>query len=259
LAPSYEKRSSIVSRCDLLMKYLGYLLLILLVAAAATLADAVSSPPPGTVLPVQLSTTLGSRLNPGQQIHASVMQNVLLPAGKLPERSKLIGHVVSVAPDQIVIQFDSLHVEHQVIPVLVSLRAIASPLEVEDAQLPSTGPDRGTSSASWVTDQIGGEVAYRGSDLMDASTAVGKTLIDGSTVAPLEASSRGCSASDTAQALWVFSSGACGVYGYPELTIAHAGRTAPVGQIALRFNGRKPLVRSGSGLLLRVVSEPRNP
>jgi hypothetical protein len=223
--------------------------LFLLVALGVSLVSAYvgSSLPPGTALPVMLSTKLDSHLKPGQQIHATIMQSVSLPdGGKIPERSKLVGHVVSVASDQIVIQFDSLEVKHQVIPVAVSLRAIASPMEVECAQLPVQGQDAPDSVR--VTPQIGGEFAHRGGRLMHANTPVGETLFNGGTLARLQASPSGCSDTPTIQALWLFSSDACGVYGYPKLTIADA----PVGQIALRFHG-KPLVRGGSGLLLQVV------
>jgi hypothetical protein len=229
------------------MQRLSYLFPIMFLGVAATLAYVALSPPPGTVLPAMLSTKLDSHVKPGQQIHATIMQSVIVQEGKIPEHSKLVGHVVSFTSGQIVIQFDSLEIKHQVIPVVLGLRAIASPLEVEYAKVPL--PDHGASPADWVTRQIGGEIAYRRWHLMHANIAVGETLFDGSTLAPLRASSRGCSDSHTIQALWVFSSDACGAYSYPELTIAPAA----VGQIALQFHG-KPLVRSGSGLLLQVVS-----
>ena len=57
---------------------------------------------------------------------------------------------------------------------------------------------------------------------------------------------------DAPQALWVFSSDACGLYDLPDLTLVNAGRSEPVGQITLRAAKGKLNVPSGSGMLLRV-------
>jgi hypothetical protein len=234
------------------MKVLRCLLPLLLLFATASQAFADSTIPTGTTLPVMLSTKLDLKVKPGKLIHARVMQDVPVPWGKIPQRSKLVGHVVSVSGNQVVFQFDSVRAGSQVIPIQTSLRAIASPFDVNQAQLPPSGSLRGWSSALWNTVQIGGQASYRGEYLVDAGQVVGESRIGGATFAPLKASPRGCPGSNTTEALWLFSSDACGLYGYPTMTITHDGNSAPVGQIALQSNG-KLLVRSGSGLLLRVV------
>lgn len=96
---------------------------------------------------------------------------------------------------------------------------------------------------------------------MDGENVVGEPVSDGvlSRVRPNpEGNCPGSNGSnDRPQALWVFSSNACGAYGFSGLTIAHAGRKDPAGEIVLASNNDRNLnIRSGSGMLLRVTSAP---
>ncbi len=236
------------------MKYERYLCSLLTLLSMTSLSFAQLLVPPGTVLPVRLLTTLDPNVKPGTQIFARLMQDVRLAGGTIPARSQVAGEVFIVAPGRVDFQFTSIHAKTGVIPIVASLRALASPQAVADAQLPETGPDRGTPPSSWTTDQIGGEIAYRGWSLVADGEDIGKVRSDGAVLAPLRSSSRGCSASasNVPQALWVFSSSACGVYGYTGLTIGPAGTRSSAGQITLQFSGRLNL-RSGSGLLLETT------
>ena len=58
---------------------------------------------------------------------------------------------------------------------------------------------------------------------------------------------------DREQAVWLFSSSACGAYGFDDLKIIHAGRRDPVGQIILQSDKNVRLL-GGAGLLLRVMA-----
>ena len=91
------------------MKY--FLVGLLLFSAAAWAQNAI---PVGTVLPAELSASLDSgKSKPGQVITARIMQDVPLPAGRIPARARIVGHIVNVAPAkngsgmEIALQFDS--------------------------------------------------------------------------------------------------------------------------------------------------------
>ena len=60
---------------------------------------------------------------------------------------------------------------------------------------------------------------------------------------------------DRLQALWVFSSDACGIYDMPDVTIIHAGRTSPLGEFTLLSGKGNLNIRAGSGILLRVIDK----
>ena len=234
------------------------LISILLLAAALSAQEVI---PSGTILPVELNSSVRSN-KPPEKISARIMQDVPLSNGtKIPAGSKVTGQVVAVrrrddAAD-VVLRFDKLMTGHRAIPITTDLRAIASMMEVSNAQVPESGPDRGTPQYRWTTDQIGGEVNYGGgTPVVHGSYIVGESVPPGVLVHVTStpgAKCRGAIDQDNQlQALWVFSSDACGVYGFPRLTIAHAGRTDPVGEIALHVEKGSVNIRAGSGMLLRV-------
>jgi hypothetical protein len=241
-----------------------FLISLLLFSAAAWAQNAV---PAGTVLPAELSASLDSgKSKPGQVITARIMQDVPLPAGKIPAGARIIGHIVNVAPAksgsgmEISLQFDALRFSHRSIPITTNLRAWASMIEVEDAQVPSTGTDRGTPWAWMTTNQIGGEVVY-GQDgpVTNGSSFVGRAAPGGVLVhlsAKPGSMCRGeVGGNDRPQALWLFSSDACGLYGFSELEITHAGRTDPVGQVRIASKEGRVHIQGGSGLLLQVNAQ----
>jgi len=129
---------------------------------------AVAFIPRGTILPVRLNSALSSgRSKPGQTVITRIMQNVPLPNGsKIPEGSKVEGHIVEVAPRngalgaRISVQFDKLRLSDRVIPIVVNLRAIAGFMQVYAAQTPAVGPGLGDVFRWMTTTQIGGDVVY---------------------------------------------------------------------------------------------------
>ena len=220
--------------------------------------------PAGTVLPVGLNSSLNSRKSAsGKMVTARIMQDVPLAGGtKIHAGSKVVGRVLTVQPAtkgqaaEIAFEFDHVRFAHSDVPIHANLRALASLMDVEGAQTPTTGPDRGTPS-NWITrNLVGGEVAYGdGGPVARGTDIVGTALADGVLVpvsANVHAGCRGeISDNHRQQALWVFSSDACGIYGYPDVLIAHSGRTEPSGNIRLT-SPKDFIIRSGSGMLLRV-------
>ena len=220
--------------------------------------------PAGTILPVRLNSSLRSnKAREGDRISARVMQDVPLPGGrKIHAGAKVIGHIVSATPavngmmSDLTLRFDTLALGKQRVAMITNLRALASMMDVEDAQVAPTGPDRGTPWAWRTRNLIGDEVAYGEGPVSHGTDIVGQALADGVLIPVRPNPVAGCrgGTSDNAgpQALWVFSSDACGLYDLPKLTLAHAGRTDPVGLIKFSSDKGNVKVPGGSGMLLRV-------
>lgn len=242
---------------------------LIFLAALALSADLYGQQPipSGTAIPVSLESSLSfSQSKPGQQIKARVMQDVSINGKKLiPRGAKLIGHVISVtnspgdAGSQISFRFDRLTFSGRTIAINAHLRAMASMMEIDEAQIPAMGPDHGTPPSSYTTVQVGGDVVYRGGGpVMNGSQVVGEPVPYGVLVRLDSQPGQPCLAGDPGkdhqQALWLFSSNACGAYGFPGVTVAHAGRTAPADVVILAAHDHNRKIRGGSGMLLRVDS-----
>jgi hypothetical protein len=254
-----------VGRMNVCLKASKFLVLAAFLALATPL-NAANSVPPGTILPVRLDSTISSAKNhPGQIVAARVMQDVPLVDGStIHAGSKIVGHIVAVTPRSsataasVTVRFDMLQWKQQKTPIVTNLRAVASFMAVDQAQVPMEGPDRGTPASAWTTEQIGGDTVYRGGGPVEgiAGGTVGVPVENG-VLSRLNANpDGGCraavDANDTPQALWVFSSNACGAYGLANLQVGHFGRTHPAGDIVFGSTKGDVNVQHGSGMLLRV-------
>ncbi|MGA8220863.1 MAG: hypothetical protein WB780_04355 [Candidatus Acidiferrales bacterium] len=235
---------------------------VLLLSPALLAQEAV---PAGTILPVLLTTTISPKATkPGQLLSARVMQDVPLPDGRsIRAGAQVTGHVLDVVPAAsskpatVSFVFDKLLSSKTATPIRTNLRALASPLDIDGAQIPDFGADRGTPSVAWVTNQVGGETVYRGGGhVMSGNQIVGEPANGGVLVRVSTSPDSPCrgavAGNDRPQALWVFASYACGLYGYPHLAIVSAGRTDPVGVITLSSQDGELKVWKDSGMLLRV-------
>ena len=231
--------------------------------AFPAIVSAASAVPLGTILPVRLNSTISSaKCHAGQIVTARVMQDVPLADGSIIRAgAKVTGHIVDVKlasngySASLTLRFDTLKWRQESIPIMTNLRAIASFVAVGQAQTPLEGPDRGTPANAWTTEQVGGDTVYRGGGPVDGVNGQVGVPVGGGVLSRLTANpDRGCraetNANDAPQALWVFSSDACGVYGLPNLEIRNAGRTS--GEIVLRSKKGSVEVHAGSGMLLRV-------
>jgi hypothetical protein len=211
------------------------------------------------------STLSSSKTKPGQLITATIMQNVpLSTGGKIRRGTRVLGHIVEVSggtsPARISLQFDKLDIPNHAARITTSLRAIAGFVDVHEAQTPTIPAGMGDNYYQLPTVQVGGDVVYGWGGPVtrsdDSSIVVGKAVADGvlSKVSAKEGMKcRGALyGNDSPQALWVFSSDACGVYAIDDLKIDHAGRTSPEGLIVLSSYAGKVLIRSGAGMLLRI-------
>lgn len=233
-----------------------------------------NSLPAGTILPVILRTSVSfDKCKTGETLRGKIAQNVPLPSGSTIRRgSQIEGHVVEVTPaangagPKISIQFDKLYLAGQWIPVVTNLRAIAGFMTVIESGVPDEAPAEGAPYTWLPTTQIGGDSVYGvwGPVMSwnDASEVVGKSVGDGVLARPKAKEGTNCrgelEGNDRPQALWVFSTDACGAYGIEHLNIVHAGRTNPVGTIVLASEKQNVKLRNGDGLLLRVAAASAN-
>lgn len=242
-----------------------FLPLALLLVSGAGGALLKGSLPAGTVIPVALHGSLSTKKStPGQLVKARVMQDIPLGEGnKVRAGAYVQGKVIAVTPAvsgsgaSITFEFTQLVTSQGSEPVTTNLRALASIVEVNSARIPQYD-DRGSSSYVNTTWQIGGETVYRGGGhVMDGKMIVGEPVGDEGVLGRVRASSDGncvgtVEGENRLQALWLFSSDACGVYGYRHVKIEHAGRTSPLGEITLKAERGDINIRGGSGMLLRV-------
>ena len=227
--------------------------------------------PPGTILPVLLGTTISpAKAKPGKIIQGQIAQDVPLPSGsKIPKGSKVEGHVVENIPAdngmgaKISIRFDTVRFRDETLAITTNLRAIAGFMAVLDAGVPNQAVGEGDVSNWMTTTQIGGDSVFGiGGPVTSAHNAaevVGKSPMSGGVLVELRpntsANCRGpLDGNNNPQALWVFSSDACGTYGLSKVSIVHAVRTDPIGTVILEIQGTSTKIQSGAGLLLRVIA-----
>lgn len=221
-----------------------------------------SAPPYGTIIPISLDNTINvKKAHAGEPIRSTVMQDV--PGTAIHRGAHVLGRVLRATaqkgePARLEIRFDAVKMHNHILALHASLRALASFLEVEEAQIPEDGASRGMTPENWNTQQIGGDQVYRGGGSVEVGeTVVGQPTPWGVLALPRTQFGMPCRGvvgeANRPQAMWLFSSDACGVYGFENIRIEQAGRNDQKGTITLESaNGKLSLV-SGSAMLLRVL------
>ena len=218
--------------------------------------------PVGTAIPIMLNSGVNAKKDKvGQKLEGKVMQEIALPSGaKIKSGSQVRGHIVDVTPpaaggSRVVMTFDELDDHGHTIPLIVSLRAVASFESVYQARLPIGASSNSEATDEWVTRQVGGDVVNRGRGAVASSAGIVGRWSGGVWAKLTPAPQAGCPAEDdneSEQSLWIFSTSACGAYGLRDLKLTHTGRTDPVGMITLAST-KDLLIRGGSGWLLLVA------
>ncbi len=225
--------------------------------------------PAGTILPLRLDSTMRSKESqPGAKITATVMQDVHLGNETTIRKGSLVtGRVLQASnpgkdeSDQALLsfQFDEIRFDNRTTPIRTILRALASPAEVENAEVPKSGGGDAISSGSHDLVQIGGDQSSYGTNgpVVVGQETVGKYTSQGVVAHFSDDLGRECRGStngnNNLQPFWLFSVNACGAYGFGDAKIVHSGRSDPRGQ-AIVTSKRALEISSGSGMLLRVDS-----
>jgi hypothetical protein len=220
--------------------------------------------PAGTILPVLLPSISSKSAKAGDKIKGKLTQDVRLGDGStIRGGSTVRGEIVAVSNASagrgamLTIKFNAL-VRHGTSTIIrTHLRALASTMEVEEAQTPTMGPGESDVYDWLTTRQVGGDSVYgKQGPVVGKSETVGESTYQGVFVWLLASADGSCRGSvagnDRPQAVWVFSADACGLYGFGDLEIRHSGRTEPLGEIVLVSKRGPVKIRGGSAALLRI-------
>lgn len=244
---------------------------LLPLAAAATVPVLSQALPQSTAIPVRFEHSVDAKTaKMGDAVTAKTMQVVVLPGGStVTKGSVLVGHVVAAQafhfdpapyahqkPSVLSIHFDTLKAGDEVLPVNVSVRAIASTIDSRDATYPH-GLDE-TDHPGMMT-MIGG-IQYSPLEKqirLDGGNVIGYNRKNGvfARLIPSEYSGAGatmrCDGTTTEQSVAIFSPDACGVYGFGGAYMPAGGQDGS-GTFTLALPGHTMKLYAGSTALLEV-------
>jgi hypothetical protein len=245
-------------------------LVAFLVAASSALAQTsqptkavVTLDAPSTI-PIVFTKSFGAKgSHPGDLVTAKTTQMVRLgSAGVIPAGARVTGHVVAANPfvydttpyahqkaSVLSIHFDSIEVDHQAVPLGVTVRAMADPLTSEDARIP-INHDIDTSGA---TTQIGGDQRYPwNAPVTNEDGDVVAYSRHGGVYAHLIASGD-CDGSSVEVSVGLYSASACGLYGFDRTSAEEVGSVEHPSTLTLVSTHSSPKIWKESTALLEVL------
>jgi hypothetical protein len=232
-------------------------------AAAASLPAQSQALPQSTAIPVRFERSIDTKkAKAGDAVTAKTIQVIVLPDGRsIAKGSTLVGHVVALdafhfdqtpyahqRPSMLSIHFDALRSRDAVIPINVSVRAIASTVDSSEAAYPHSTDD--TDHVGMIT-LIGG-TTFSPLDKMiqtEDGDAIGYNRRNG--VFAKLISSGLCGGTNTEQSIAIFSPDACGAYGFGGDYLLKTGRDGS-GTFTLALRGHSVKLYAGSTALLQV-------
>jgi hypothetical protein len=244
---------------------------LVLCASAATVSAQSQTLPQSTAIPVRFVQTVNAkRAKVGDSVSAKTMQVIVLPGGQTIDKGAVVmGHVVAAQafqfdpapyahqkPSLISIHFDKLQQGAAVISVNLSVRAIASTLDSDEAARPHylDETDRvGTVTLIGGTQYTPFDKAIQAED----GDAIGYNRKNGvfaklaSSGYSGPAASFHCEGTDSEQSIAIYSPSACGVYGFAGDYLAGNGQDGS-GTFTLAVRGRSVELHAGSTALLQV-------
>jgi hypothetical protein len=214
--------------------------------------------PPGTAVPVMIRQTLKSlHARAGDAVDAVTLQEVEVNGTSvLLKGTRVVGHVVEShgilggIPSVLAIRFDGIETRGRIVPVHLTLRALADHTSTLDASTPHFYDDRDTVGRF---DLVGGDMFLRDDPKVvdHAAEVVGYHLGEG-VYGRLRAAAAGelrCGATRGEESLAVFSPDACGLYGFPGVS----AEPAPGASLTIVSRMHDVRIYAYSAALLQVV------
>ena len=219
-----------------------------------------------TTLPVVFTEPVSAdHSHIGDSVLARTSQAVRLANGTvLPAGAKVTGHVVAASPfvfdktpyahqkqASLSIQFDSLLLDGQIVPLNITVRAMADPITSWNARTPKVNDD----TSSPAVTQIGGDELNRSrAEVVSPQGDVVAYNRRGGVYAHL-ISNHSCDGSSVEVSVGIYSASACGLYGFADVSAEEVGSPVKPSTLTLVSTRVSPKIWKNSTALLEVLPD----